>query len=139
MVDYFLRVVNGFICFFSLHKMPNLAWDKSGYIRVWEVNIQKNKLDIFDPNRKEWGGMRAKNITLACFFILLMSFSLSATAGGGGRIQYDLGVFALNEGDFVAAEKYFTDAIQQEQDNPHYHHYLGNTYLKTARPWVIIN
>lgn len=77
--------------------------------------------------------MPTKKFTLACLFTIWLSFSLSAHAGGAGQVYYDLGVFALDEGNLIAAEKHFTDAIQKEPDNPYYHHYLGKTYLNTKR------
>jgi tetratricopeptide (TPR) repeat protein len=77
--------------------------------------------------------MKTKKITLACLFSLCLSFALVAFAGGGGQMQYDLGVFAFDEGNFVAAENHFKKANQQEPDNPYYHHFLGKTYLKTKK------
>ena len=76
--------------------------------------------------------MKMKHFTLACLLSVLLP--LSVFAGGAGQVHYDLGVFALDEGNFVAAEKYFSDAIRQEPDNPYYHHYLGKTFLETKRP-----
>jgi tetratricopeptide (TPR) repeat protein len=78
--------------------------------------------------------MKTKKIMLACLLTLCLSFALSAWAGGGGQVYYDLGVFAFDEDNFVDAEKHFTAAIEQEPDNSYYQHFLGKTYLKTKRP-----
>jgi len=78
--------------------------------------------------------MKTIKFAQACLFVLLLSFSVSALAEGDGRVHYDLGVFALDEDNFVAAENYFAEALQREPDNPYYHYFLGKTYLKTKRP-----
>lgn len=77
--------------------------------------------------------MKTKTITLACLFTIWLSCSLSALAGGGGNVHYDLGVFAFDEGNYVSAESHFKEAIQKEPDNAYYHHFLGKTYLETKR------
>ncbi len=80
------------------------------------------------------GQMKTKKITAACLFAIWLSFSISALAGGDGRVDYDLGVFALDENNFVAAEKHLMAAIQKEPANPYYYHQLGKTYLNSQRP-----
>jgi len=77
--------------------------------------------------------MKTKKITMACLIALWLSFALSAFAGGGGQVYYDLGVFSLDEGNYAEAEKHFADAIEYEADNPYYHHYQGKTFFETKR------
>jgi len=78
--------------------------------------------------------MGTKRKALACLFIFWLFFAPPAQAEGEGQVQYDLGVFALDEGNYVAAEEHFKKAIQAEPDNPYYHHLLGKTYLDSKRP-----
>jgi tetratricopeptide (TPR) repeat protein len=50
-----------------------------------------------------------------------------------GRTYFDIGVFALQDGDYQKAETNFIKALDQNPNNPVYHHYLGKTYLQAAR------
>ena len=75
--------------------------------------------------------------TKARFFTVILliwlMFPLTAQSSDVGNVEYDLGVFALEEGDLIAAEGYFRSAVEKSPGNPYYHHLLGRTYLKSGR------
>jgi tetratricopeptide (TPR) repeat protein len=72
-----------------------------------------------------------RSLGLAVLFATLCPLSWAGT--DGGRAHYDAGVFAHAEGDFASAEAHFQKALSFAPRNPYYHHYLGKTYLDTAR------
>ena len=78
--------------------------------------------------------MKTIHYALACLILLWLSLPVSALAGSAGQTNYDLGVFALDEGEYDAAANYFTAAITQEPDNPYYHQYLGKAHLAAEKP-----
>jgi tetratricopeptide (TPR) repeat protein len=47
-----------------------------------------------------------------------------------GRVYYDFGVFAFEDGDYQAAEANFLKALSFDPQNPFYNHFLGKTYVK---------
>ncbi|GBC61341.1 hypothetical protein DENIS_2301 [Desulfonema ishimotonii] len=68
--------------------------------------------------------------------LLMVSAGQAACASdtaAEGRAYYDFGVFDYEEGNYTDAEKNFKIALGFEPENPFYNHYLGKTYLKTAR------
>jgi tetratricopeptide (TPR) repeat protein len=50
--------------------------------------------------------------------------------GREGRVYYDLGVFAFEDGDYKGALENFTMALNYEPNNSVYLHYLGKTFFK---------
>lgn len=66
-------------------------------------------------------------------FVLLLVLCTPLYAQEGGRVYYDFGVFAFEDGDYADAESNFKKALSFEPDNPYYNQYLGRTYLKTER------
>jgi tetratricopeptide (TPR) repeat protein len=78
--------------------------------------------------------------SLLSVFIMLLASSLllpvnpaNAAEDVGGGAYYDLGVFALEDGDYQGAEANFTMALTYEPDNAVYLHSLGKVYSKTDR------
>ena len=66
--------------------------------------------------------------------VLLMALCSPLWAEEGqGRVYYDFGVFAYEDGDYAGAELNLKKALSFEPGNPYYNHYLGKTYLKTER------
>jgi tetratricopeptide (TPR) repeat protein len=68
-------------------------------------------------------------------FILLSAMIIWLPSQGvrAVNVAYDLGVFALDEGDLNAAEQQFLKAVGQEPDNPYCNQFLGKTYLQMGR------
>jgi tetratricopeptide (TPR) repeat protein len=64
--------------------------------------------------------------------ICLLCFS-NVYAEEAGRPYYDLGVFAYEDGDLAAAEKYFKAALKSNPNDAFYNHYMGRTYMKMER------
>jgi tetratricopeptide (TPR) repeat protein len=75
---------------------------------------------------------RALSNVLIVLFVLFLFLPANAEEEGGGA-YYDLGVFAYEDGDYEIAERHFKKALEFDPDNPFYNHFLGKTYLKTAR------
>lgn len=48
--------------------------------------------------------------------------------------NYDLGVFAYEEGDYKGAESFLTKAAQENPTDAYVNYYLGKTYVKLNRP-----
>ncbi len=66
--------------------------------------------------------------------LVLLLFSIQAAAQtSAGRIWYDLGVFALDAGEYEKAENYAHRALDADEDNPEYQHLLGKIHLNTER------
>ena len=65
--------------------------------------------------------------------LLLILCSPLLAGEEGGRVYYDAGVFAYQEGDYAGAERYFRQALTLQPKNPDYNQYLGKTYLATKR------
>lgn len=55
-------------------------------------------------------------------------FFLPAHAG-----SYETGLKVYQQGDYELAVQYFSQAIQEQVDNPNAHYYLADSYLKTRR------
>ncbi len=62
--------------------------------------------------------------------MLLVFFSPALAQSPQGRVYYDFGVFAFEEGDYQAAEANFLKALSFDPQNPYYNHFLGKTYFK---------
>ena len=50
-----------------------------------------------------------------------------------GSAFYDEGVFAYEDGDYLAAETAFRKVLASAPNNPSAHHHLGKTYIKMER------
>ncbi len=74
-----------------------------------------------------------ERVSNAVFVILLVLFMfLSANAeDDAGRVYYQRGVFAYEDGDYGDAEKNLKKALESDSQNPFYNYFLGKTYLKT--------
>jgi len=51
----------------------------------------------------------------------------------GGRADYDLGVFAFEEGNYVGAESHLTKALEFEPGDLLANYFMGKTYIKMER------
>jgi len=62
-------------------------------------------------------------------FLLLLLNSTSITMASNDHVFFDLGIFALHEGQTNTARQYFGKAFLEMPDNPNYLYYLGKTEL----------
>ncbi|MGD9023161.1 MAG: tetratricopeptide repeat protein, partial [Deltaproteobacteria bacterium] len=65
--------------------------------------------------------------------LLIYVLPMPAHGGEGGGAYFDLGVFDYEDGDYESAEMHFKRAAEFNPSNPFYNHFLGKTYLRTAR------
>ena len=77
--------------------------------------------------------MLSRLINLFIVFTICLLFASTGFGREAGRIYYDLGVFAYEDGDYVEAEKNLKKAFAADPKNPFYNHYLGRTYIKMER------
>lgn len=76
------------------------------------------------------------SLSLIVFFVLTLIFACSSTesknVGDDERKSdsyYQLGLAALNKGDYIKAKREFTKAIEISPNLPHYYNLLGLVYL----------
>ncbi len=73
-----------------------------------------------------------KTILCLCFGVLIFTGTTDAEPSGKASAYYDFGVFAYQDGDYQDAEKNLKKAVELDNTNPFYHHFLGKVYLKTG-------
>lgn len=71
-----------------------------------------------------------KVFVIGCFVVGLISRAL---ADETARNYYGLGVFAYEEGNYAAAEKFLSKAVKMDPEKALIHFYLGRTYFKQKR------
>jgi len=74
--------------------------------------------------------MREKSTLV--FMIILINFT-SILMASNDQIYFDLGVFALQEGDTETARLYFKKALMYDSENPLYLYYQGKTELSDKK------
>ena len=68
-----------------------------------------------------------KKLTLVLMFILIIDSSIMMASND--QVYFDLGVFALQEGDTETARKNFEKALMYSSENPLYLYYLGKAEM----------
>lgn len=69
-------------------------------------------------------------ICISCLVLSCLFVSVGYAQYQADESSFDLGVFAFEDKDYVAAKKYLLKAYQLNPDNPFYCHFLGKLYLE---------
>jgi len=70
--------------------------------------------------------------TILCLLSNIFFVPSGLCIDNSGEAEFDLGVFAYEDKDYVSAEKHLKTALSYAPDNPFYCHFLGRIYIATS-------